>query len=469
LAKLRDQTARVLDGLQQSISTVWRAEAANISPTARRATSSVTGGRRTPQLRSEAFSEVISAPPPFLVRSGLIITAIALLTLVAVASIVPYPSIVGGRAQIVSSQLPVTLLSRGNGKLALLAVKEGDLVKRDDLLAVIDDGSDVRQMLQLQRWLSNVPANLTEGEALQALPPVAPRKLGAAAAPLIAMTQALTNLQAYRASTETTDQVAQLRQVVATYRQLVEQFRDKESAADASLKAEQRMQTGRETLVAKGFATNAYLDKFEAGHQSQRDRVAEARIASARNLAQIASTEREISAILAAHRDRDAELVARLSGALRDLRGAVQEWEHVNVIRAPQAGRARLFGLWSESQNIKSGDTFAIVEPVASAPTAFAFVPAAGFGKVRLGQRVTIRLDAYPRVEFGLLEARVAAISAVAIDGKYRVLLDLPNGLLLSSGRSVQFAQNMDGDARIEVNGLRLIQQMFAQLLAMTE
>jgi len=39
----------------------------------------VVGGRGVPQLRSEAFSEVVSAPPPFLVRSGSIITAIALL------------------------------------------------------------------------------------------------------------------------------------------------------------------------------------------------------------------------------------------------------------------------------------------------------------------------------------------------------------------------------------------------------
>jgi hypothetical protein len=162
-------------------------------------------------------------------------------------------------------------------------------------------------------------------------------------------------------------------------------------------------------------------------------------------------------------------MAARLAGALRDLRGVMQEWERINVIRASQAGRVRLFGLWSEAQNLKAGDTFAVVEPVNATPTAFAFVPATGFGKVQLAQRVTIRLDAYPRMEFGLLEARVAATSAVAIDGKYRILLDLPKGLQLSGGRTVQFTQNMDGDARIEVNSLRLIQQMFNHLLAMTE
>jgi multidrug resistance efflux pump len=429
----------------------------------------VVGGRAAAQIRSEDYREVVSAPPPFLVRSGAIMTAVALLTLVVVAWIVPYPSIVGGRAHIVSAQLPVTLLSRGSGKLALLAVNEGDEVNRDDILAVIDDGSNVRAMLALERWLAGVPLDLSEGQQLPAVPAVTAAGLGAATAPLLVVVQALTNLSAFRASTDTADQVAQLRRVVAAHAQLADQFRDKENAAEAGLKADQRMQTGRERLVANGLATSAYLDKFEAGRQSQRDRVAEARIATARNLTTIANTEREISAIVAARRDRDSEMVARLAAALRDLRGVMQEWERVDVIRAPQPGRVRLFGLWSESQNVRSGDTFAIVEPVAAAPMAFAFVPAAGFGKVQLGQRVTIRLDAYPRLEFGLLEAKVAAMSAVAIDGKYRVLLDLPRGLQLSSGKSVQFVQNMDGDARIEVNSLRLIQQMFARLQAMTE
>ncbi|MGJ4929502.1 hypothetical protein ACQR1I_23650 [Bradyrhizobium sp. HKCCYLS2038] len=460
-----------LNAVGQSVETQVVNAARRLRPAVSRSATAEAGveSRPLPQLRSEVYREIISAPPPLLVRAGAVVTAIALATVLIVASLVPYPSVVGGRAHVVSAEMPVTLLSRGSGKLALLKVKDGDEVERDQILTVLDDGSDVRQLLQLAQWLASLPADLSQSAALPTLPAVTPARLGSAAAPLLAVVQALGNLKTFRASTETSDQVAQLRQVVATYRQLVGQFADKENAAEASLKADQRMQAGRETLIAKGLAAPAYLDRFEQGKQSQRDRVAEARIATARHLATIASTEREISALLSAHRDRDTEMVGRLSSALRDLRGVMQEWDRINVIRAPQAGRVRLFGLWSEAQNIRSGDTFAIVEPVHSTPSAFAFIPEAGFGKVRLGQKVVIRLDAYPRLEFGQLEARVAAISAVAIDGKYRVLLDLPNGLTLSSGKTVQFAQNMDGDARIEVNNLRLIQQVFAHLASWTE
>jgi HlyD family secretion protein len=424
--------------------------------------------RRTelPQLRSEEYREVVGAPPQFLVRSGSIIAGIAVATLLIVACIVPYPSSVGGRVHVVSTELPVTLVSRGTGKIGLLSVRDGQQVARDDILAVLDDGSDFIHMLDLDRWLLGVPADLSEGHTLPAFPDLPPAGLGPATAPMLLVRQSLAELTSFRASTATADQVAQLRRVVDSYSRLGEQFRDKENAADASLQAEQRMQAGRETLVARGLAANAYLDKFESGKQSQRERVADAHIASARNLATIATTEREISGLLATHHDRDIELTGRLGAALRDLRGVMMEWERVNVIRAAQAGRARLFAVWSESQNLRAGDTFAIIEPINSAPTAFAFVPAAGFGKVRLGQRVSIRLDAYPYHEFGLVEARVAAVSAVAVDGQYRVLLDLPNGLRLSSRRNVEFSQNMEGDARIDVDHLRLIQQLLPGLLA---
>jgi HlyD family secretion protein len=419
-----------------------------------------------PQLRSEEYREVVGAPPSFLVRSGSIIAGIAVFTLLTVASIVPYPSSVGGKVHVVSTQLPVTLVSRGAGKIGLLAARDGQKVNRDDILAVIDDGSDFKHLLEFERWLRGVPADLSEGQALPSFPNMASSGLGPVTAPLLAVRQSLAELVSFRASTTTADQVAQLRLVVDSYAKLGEQFRDKEGAADASLQAEQRMQSGRETLVAKGLAANAYLDKFESTRQSQRERVADARIASARNIATIATTERDISALLSAHSDRDAELTGRLAASLRDLRSVMTEWDRVNVIRATQAGRVRLFGVWSESQNLKAGDTFAIVEPLDQTPTAFAFVPAAGFGKVRLGQRVTLRLDAFPYHEFGLVDARVAAVSAVAVDGQYRVLLDLPNGLRLSSGRTVQFSQNMEGEARIQVDQLRLIQQLLRGLLA---
>ena len=233
--------------------------------------------------------------------------------------------------QIVSSQLPVTLLSRGSGKLALLAAREGDVVARDDILAIIDDGSDVRAMLDLGRWLGGVPADLSEGRALPAVPAIADRQtrrsVGAAAhgGSVADEPEGVPCLERYRRSGRATAPGR------CTHKQLVEQFRDKENAADAALKADQRMQAGRRDADRERSATHAYLDKFEAGRQSQRDRLAETRIATARNLATIATTEREISALLAARRDRDAEMATRLAGALRELRGVMQEWERVDV------------------------------------------------------------------------------------------------------------------------------------------
>ena len=183
---------------------------------------------------------------------------------------------------------------------------------------MIDDGSDFIHMMELDRWLLSVPADLSEGRALPAFPDVSPAGLGPATAPMLLVRQSLAELTSFRASTATADQVAQLRRVVDSYSKLGEQFRDKEGAADASLQAEQRMQGGRETLVARASPPMPISTSSSPTRQSQRERVADARIATARNIATIATTEREISALLSPTVTA-IELTGRLAAALREL------------------------------------------------------------------------------------------------------------------------------------------------------
>ena len=81
----------------------------------------------------------------------------------------PIPSIVGGRAH--DRVDPAARhLAQPRQRQAGAARGEGGRSSsvRDDILAIIDDGSDVRAMLDLERWLASVPADLSEGQALPA-------------------------------------------------------------------------------------------------------------------------------------------------------------------------------------------------------------------------------------------------------------------------------------------------------------
>ena len=65
------------------------------------------------------------------------------------------------------------------------------------------------------------------------------------------------------------------------------------------------------------------------------------------------------------------------------------------------------------------------------------FSPATALGRVRVGQRASMRLDGFSWTEFGMLEATVVAVASEARDGLVRVELavdGLPPGIPLEHG-----------------------------------
>jgi hypothetical protein len=79
--------------------------------------------------------------------------------------------------------------------------------------------------------------------------------------------------------------------------------------------------------------------------------------------------------------------------------------------------------------------------------------------KVAVGQKVNIRLDDYPSMEYGYLQAKVKSISQISGGGSYSVAVEVPQNLLTSFKIPIEFNQGMKGSAEIITADLRLIQR----------
>jgi hypothetical protein len=82
---------------------------------------------------------------------------------------------------------------------------------------------------------------------------------------------------------------------------------------------------------------------------------------------------------------------------------------------------------------------------------------------VQPGQAVHIRLDNFPWQEFGQLKGVVKSISAIPEEGNYLVEVALPQGLRTTYNRQLEFRQEMQGQAHIVVEDLRLLQRLVYQ------
>ncbi len=91
-------------------------------------------------------------------------------------------------------------------------------------------------------------------------------------------------------------------------------------------------------------------------------------------------------------------------------------------------------------------------------------IPVYGAGKVKKGQRVLVRLDAYPHNEFGFLEGEISEVVPVLIDNHYRASVKLINGLVTNVGKELPIQPLLQGSAEIMLDEKKLSHRIFGTL-----
>ncbi len=88
-------------------------------------------------------------------------------------------------------------------------------------------------------------------------------------------------------------------------------------------------------------------------------------------------------------------------------------------------------------------------------------------GKVKQGQRVHVKLDNYPYMEYGILTGEVNHISLVPNVEFYNVEVVFPHGLVSSYGKTIDLLQGMSGSAEIVTEKQSLFQRLLFPLKAL--
>ena len=157
-----------------------------------------------------------------------------------------------------------------------------------------------------------------------------------------------------------------------------------------------------------------------------------------------------------------------LDEAFQLLQVSVNQWEEKYLIESPIKGKITFTTYWNENQAIKAGEILATVVPRdESQIIARSVVPNAGFGRVKVGQEVNIKLTEFPHMEFGVLKGKVKSLSLVPVEGGYIAEIDLINGMRTTYNREIGFIQEMNGTAEIITEESRLIYKFINPLKAL--
>lgn len=313
------------------------------------------------ELRSEEVQEVMNKVPPAILRYGIGILATIVLVLLIGSVFFRYPETVETELTLTTKNPPVYIKSQYGGRIEKLYVRNGDNVKKGDVLGVIENLANTEDMLRLR--------------------------------------QCLVNWQESGARIERLDMI---------FYNYLPMLGNVQGAYSSCL-----------------LSWNNYLQHM--------------------NENRIYETE--------------------LTNAVNQLLIAVNEWEKAYLLVSLMDGHIAFMQLWEGSQYVNTDETMFVVIP--NHETSYkgkALLPMQGVSKVRIGQRVIVRLTGFSEQEYGFVEGKVKSLSPVPDEeGNYVMEIGFPDDALLKGRKTFPAMKVIMGTAEIIINDCNLLERLFIQ------
>jgi multidrug resistance efflux pump len=421
------------------------------------------------ELRSEEVQEILGTPPRWIVRWGIALVSMVVLVLFAGSYFFKYPDIIKGRVTIISRNPPVTLVARADGKIDHLFVADQQKVSTGTVLAILENPAFYRDVYTLQARLDTVRGMFDAPEGFISLKFEENLMLGQIHSYYTAFVSHSSEYVNFSRFDLYRERVETLRRQVADQERYLDQLVSQARILDDKLQLSRR-QYNRDTELARQNVISASdLEKSESEYLGNElnHRTAIANMTSTRN--QINQMQRQVAELQAERGEQNNRLLAGLREKFDNLIAQISVWEQNYVFKTPIEGTVTFTNIWSVNQQVSNGTpVFSVVPEENTIIIGRVEIPLTGSGKVESGQRVKIKLDNYPHLEYGMLEGQIAAISLVPYNSPqgafYTAELELQNGLLTNYGTELPFNQEMTGVAEIVTNDRRLIERLVQPL-----
>jgi HlyD family secretion protein len=154
----------------------------------------------------------------------------------------------------------------------------------------------------------------------------------------------------------------------------------------------------------------------------------------------------------------------KFRSSLFTLKSHVEEWIQRYIIISPETGRIEFVSFLQQNQLVSAGQRLFFIQPPETDYYAEMKAGQAGFGKIKNGQKVILRLQGYPSPEFGYIEGRVSYISNLPNErDSFITKIELPRGLTTNYDKTIFFRNNLSASAEVITDDRRLIDRLFGQ------
>lgn len=415
------------------------------------------------EFRSEEVREILGAIPHWTIRSGSGYLLVLIIVSLIISWFIKYPDIVIASGNLTTKYPPVNVITKSPGYVTLF-VKEDQSISAGQTIGYLSSTANVNDVLELQKKLDSFKTSFYSDPGL-----IHNYKcdgkliLGDIQEDYNQFKNALSNYQFFARQKSNLQRSLPLKAEIMSNSVLAKQIQN-----------ENAIRLNELQLARKSFERDSvlYAEKVISGQEyEQKKREYLSNIRTYQN-AVSGLTNRQIDRIqlygkindlhLEDQKQND-DLLQQVEMSMNNLDSRLKQWEDLYLIRSQVAGKVALFSYWANNQFIKSGEEIVTIIPENKNYIVRAKVPVAGSGKIKPGQKVNIKLYSYPANEYGMLGGKVQSMSLIPKEDKYYILVQMPDSLVTTYGKKIDFKQEMPAACEIITEDLSLLDRFFYQ------
>ncbi|AWK06343.1 HlyD family secretion protein [Flavobacterium crocinum] len=420
------------------------------------------------ELRSEEVQDILTKVPHWMIRWGTVLIFAIIVMLFFVSWFVKYPDVVNAEIVITTNIPPEKIVSKSSGRIEAILVKDKTLVSKNSTLAIIENTANYKDVFLLKSIVDSYDINSGKAFPFGSLKNKQLGEIESAFAVFQKdyLAQEL-NENLHPFEVESRAQSSEKIQI----KERLDILQQQKVINESELELQKNEIARFEVLFNKGIISAQEMEAKKLGFlQAQKNYRSLLSSISQLKSSLIDNTKSSQNSQINSTRE-EVNLGRSMAQSFYQLKKVIKDWELSYTLKSSVSGVVTFLQVWNENQTTNVGDNvFSIIPDAKNGFIGKVKAPALNSGKIKVGQRVNIRLANYPDREFGVLKGEIQNISLVPDkEGNLRVDVTLPNGLKTSYDKQIVFQQEMKGSVEIVTEDLRLIERILYQFKSIFE
>jgi len=413
------------------------------------------------------IDEIISSKLPRIVRWGTVYFFFMLLLIGIICWFIEYPDIVVASAKLNSINAAKEIITKTDGKIVKILVKENEKVAAGQILGYMESTAKPQSVLQIHSQVDSMITLIEENktdEIIKYFPTSTysfekgkENILGELQSSYQAFIQAFILFKDYLSKgfffKKKRMLLTDMQNIVKLHGILIDQ--KKLMQKDLSL--------SNETFNAnESLAKDKVISSFD--YRNEESKLIAKQLSLPQINASIVSNESLQNEKKKEINELENQIIVEKNTfiqALLTMKSQIQGWETKYLLKAPVSGTVSFSGFFQENQEMKAGQPLFYVQPVNTSCFVEMLVSQYNFGKVKQGQEVLLKFQAYPSEQYGSVVGKIDYINTIPTDSGYLAKVILPNGLITNFKNPLLYRNGLVAQADIITEKMRLLERFY--------